>query len=86
MQFIVDLSDSDMSGFTDEEDEPAVRQYREMVNVDMLGEEFRLRYRLTSEAAENLLGRIGPFIEQRRGVGVRAADLQPKQKLVICLK
>ena len=78
------LTDSDSNGYTDEEDRPvATRQYREMVNFDFGGEEFRMRYRLSSEAAKALLGLIGPHIQQRRGVGVRAADMQPKQKLVV---
>ncbi|CAM6002738.1 unnamed protein product [Sphagnum balticum] len=79
-------SDSSIGSSDDEDDERPVREYKEKVHFEFAGEEFRRRYRLSSAAAEDVLGQIGPLLVPRRGAGVRSADLLPKQKLIVCLK
>jgi hypothetical protein len=78
---ILDISDSSDS---DADDGPMnTRIYRERINFALNGEEFRLRFRLSTAAAEWLLQQIGPALGENSG---RTADLTPKQKLIVTLK
>jgi hypothetical protein len=79
---------SDSSSSDDDEEGPgmAQREYQARVNFALTGEEFRQRYRLSTEAAEWLIGRIGPYLSPPRGDGVRTVDISAKQKMLITLK
>jgi hypothetical protein len=84
---ILDVSFTSDSDSNDDDDANANgRTYRPKVNFDFGGEEFRIRFRLSLEAAQWLFERIGHRLTPLRGVGVRADDLTEKQKLLIGLK
>ena len=63
------ISDSDSSSSGDEEGVGmAQREYQARVNFTLAGEEFRLRYRLSIETDEWLIGRIDPYLSPPHGL------------------
>ena len=78
---ILDISDSSDS---DADDAPMnTKIYRERINFELNGEEFRLRYRLSTAAEEWLLRQIEPALGEISG---RTADQTQKQKLIVTSK